>query len=191
MAKKMVRPYPALYPAPLVLVSCLDQEGRPNVLTIAWTGVASDSPPHIAIALRPHRYSHAGIQERGEFTVNVPTVDILAAVDACGHTTGARVDKFERFGLTPLPASQVKPPLIAECPVNLECRVSHQLPLGSHNLIVAQVVALHVDEELLDEFGRIDSQRAHPIVYVVNEYWCLGHRIETSGFTLRKRPSTD
>jgi len=191
MAKTTVGPYAALYPVPLVLVSCLDGAGDPNILTIAWAGIAGSSPPHITIALRPHRYSHAGIQESGEFVVNIPSMDVLDAVDACGHSTGARVDKFQTCGLTPIPASQVEPPLIAECPVNLECRVVQQLSLGSHDLFVAEVVALQADEEVLDEFGRVDSHSVKPIVYLGNEYWTLGELVGTSGFTLRKGSTSE
>ncbi|TAK33444.1 MAG: flavin reductase family protein [Chloroflexota bacterium] len=167
-------PRTALYPTPVVLVTSVDADGKPNIVTLAWVGIVSSDPPQIGVSVRPGRYSHAGIRERGEFTVNVPSQTILQAADLCGQVSGRDTDKFELAGLTSLAASKVKPPLIAECPVNLECVVRHQLELGAHDLFVGEVVAVHVSRSVIGEEGHIDYNRAQPIAYVQGQYWGLG-----------------
>ncbi len=185
MAKTIKEPFCALYPTPVVLVTCLDQAGQPNVMTVSWVGTAASTPPCLAIGVRPHRYSHAAIEERGEFVVNIPSQELLSAVDYCGRMSRHRTsDKFAEAGLTPAPASQVAAPLIAECPVNIECKVVHSLDLDSHTLFVGQVLAVHVDEELLDERGFIDYAQAQGIAYQGNEYWSLGEPLATACFTI-------
>jgi flavin reductase (DIM6/NTAB) family NADH-FMN oxidoreductase RutF len=184
VAKVLKKPFCALYPIPVVLVTCLDEAGQPNVLTVAWVGTVASTPPCLAIGVRPHRYSHAAIEEQGEFVVNIPHQELLRAVDYCGRVSRHRTpDKFAEAGLTPEPASQVAPPLIAECPVNIECRVIHSLDLDSHTLFVGRILVVHVDEELLDERGFIDYTQAQAIAYLGNEYWSLGERLATAGFT--------
>ena len=165
MAKVIKEPFCALYPVPVVLVTCLDEAGQPNVMTVCWIGTVASTPPSLAIGVRPHRYSHAAIKERGEFVVNIPNHELLSTVDYCGRVSRHRTsDKFAETGLTPAPASQVASPLIAECPVNIECRVTHSLELGSHTLFVGQILAVRVDEELLDERGFIDYGQTQPLV---------------------------
>src|SRR3990172_8550639 len=138
MAKVIQQPRTGLYPTPAVLVSSMDQEGRPNIIAIAWAGVACSQPPMIGIGVNKLRYSHALIRDRGEFVVNVPSASLLEAVDRCGTLSGRDVTKFEAASLTPAPATEVKVPLIAECPVNLECKVRHQLGLGTHDLFLGE-----------------------------------------------------
>ena len=185
MSKKLQRPFPALYPVPLVLVTCVDEQGAPNIVTLAWVGTAAAKPPQVALAIRPSRYSHALISQTREFAINIPTKDLLPVVDQCGHVSGARTDKFALTGLTSEPATQIQAPLIAECPVNLECKLTQTIPLGSHDLFIGEIVAVHVDEELLDEYGPIDYSKAKAVAYLGNEYWSLGKCLRTSGFTLR------
>jgi len=188
VAKVIKEPFCALYPVPVVLVTCLDKAGQPNVMTISWVGTVASTPPCLAIGVRPYRYSHAAIEEQGEFVVNVPNQELLSAVDYCGRMSRHRTsDKFAEAGLTPAPASQVTSPLIAECPVNIECRVIHSLELGSHTLFVGQVLAVHMDEELLDERGFIDYSRAEAIAYLGNEYWSLGRFSAAVGFTMSSK----
>lgn len=187
MPKRAIAPRPILYPVPVVLVVCLDQANHPNILTIAWIGVVSSTPPQIAIAVRPYRYSRDAIAHKGEFTVNVPNRDLLYAVDQCGMTSGRREDKFALAGLTAQPASKIEVPIIAECPVNLECVVRTELEVGSHHLFVGEVVAVQVDEDVLDENDMIDYGRLSPIGYMGNEYWSMGEMLETSGVSLRKK----
>ena len=188
MAKVIKEPFCVLYPVPVVLVTCLDKAGQPNVMTVSWAGTVASTPPCLAIGVRPHRYSHAAIEEQGEFVVNIPNQELLSAVDYCGRVSRHRTsDKFAETGLTPVPASQVAPPLIAECPVNIECQLIHSLELGSHTLFVGQILAVHVDEELLDERGFIDYSRDQAVAYLGNEYWSLGQPLAAVGFTMLSR----
>jgi len=190
MSKKLQKPFSALYPMPLVLVTCVDEQGAPNIITLAYVGTTAAKPPQAAIAIRPSRYSHTVISRTGEFAINIPTEDLLPAVDQCGHVSGARTDKFALTGLTPEPATQIQPPLIAECPVNIECKLTQTIPLGSHDLFIGEIVAVHVDEELLDEHGFIDYSKTTAVTYVGNEYWSLGKHLGASGFTLKKSSQT-
>jgi flavin reductase (DIM6/NTAB) family NADH-FMN oxidoreductase RutF len=186
MSKQLQKPFSALYPMPLVLVTCVNEQGKPNIVTLAYVGTVAAKPPQVALAIRPSRYSHVIISQTGEFAINIPTEDLLPAVDQCGHVSGARADKFALTGLTPEPASQIQAPLIAECPLNLECKLTQTIPLGSHDLFISEIVAVHMDEELLDENGSIDYSKAKAVVYVGNEYWSLGECLKTSGFTLKE-----
>jgi flavin reductase (DIM6/NTAB) family NADH-FMN oxidoreductase RutF len=186
MSKQLQKPFTALYPVPVVLVTCVNEQGKPNIITLAWVGTVASKPPQTAIAIRPSRYSHALISQTGEFVINIPNEDLLAAVDQCGHVSGARADKFAQTGLTAEPTSQIQAPLIAECPVNLECKLTQTIPLGSHDLFIGEIVAVHVDEELLDEHGPIDYSKAKAVAYLGNEYWSLGKCLRTSAFTLKK-----
>jgi flavin reductase (DIM6/NTAB) family NADH-FMN oxidoreductase RutF len=185
VAKVIKKPFRALYPIPVVLVTCLDKAGQPNVMTVSWVGTVASTPPCLAIGVRPYRYSHAAIEEQGEFVVNIPNQKLLSAVDYCGRVSRHRTsDKFAEAGLTPVPASQVASPLIAECPINIECQVIHSLELDSHTLFVGQILAVHVEEELLDERGFIDYSRAQAVAYLGNEYWSLGQPLSSAGFTM-------
>ncbi|HUV03683.1 MAG TPA: flavin reductase family protein [Armatimonadota bacterium] len=176
----------AIHPCPVVLVTCVDGHSAPNIITLAWAGVACSEPPMVGISIRPHRYSHGLIVKSGEFVVNVPTEDILLQTDYCGSVSGKDVDKFAKTGLTPISASQVKPPLIKECPVNLECLVSQVISLGAHDLILGQVLATHIDEELLDASGEIRSIKgAKPIAFspLTSEYLSMGSIIGSYGYS--------
>jgi flavin reductase (DIM6/NTAB) family NADH-FMN oxidoreductase RutF len=187
MSKQLQKPFSALYPMPLVLVTCVNEQGAPNIITLAYVGTVAAKPPQVAIAIRPSRYSHAVISQTKEFAINIATEDLLPAVDRCGHVSGTRADKFALTGLTTEPASQIQAPLIAECPVNIECKLTQTIPLGSHDLFIGEIVAVHMDEELLDENGSIDYSKAKAVAYVGNEYWSLRECLKTSGFTLKKR----
>lgn len=188
MAKKTLKPATGLLLTPLVLVTCQEKGARANIITLAWMGVVNSEPPMISIAIRPDRYSHGIIKKTGEFVANLPTVAILKETDFCGFTSGSKVDKFSATKLTPLPAEKVKAPLIQECPVNLECRVKQVLSLGSHDLFLGEIVALHVDEEIQNEKGRVDIQKARPVALSpgAGEYWSLGERLGGYGFTKGK-----
>lgn len=178
------RPATILYPVPVVLVTSIDQGGKPNIITIAWAGTVCSMPPMVGIAIRPSRYSHELITRTRELVVNMPTADQLQAVDYCGMVSGRDIDKFKVTGLTPLPASRVKPPLIKECPVNMECEVRHILPLGAHDLFVAEIVVNHIDEEVLDEKGRVNPNRAKPLAYNgAQKYWTIAEEVGTYGLS--------
>ena len=166
-------PFVALRPVPVVLVSSGHGE-RANIITIAWTGILCSNPPQVGIGVRPDRHSHGLIQETGEFVVNVPGEGLLDEVEYCGFVSGREVDKFAARGLTPVPGSAVETPLIAECPINLECRLTHTLPLGSHDLFVGEVVAVQLSQAVLDERGRVDNQKLKPILFTGDEYWGFG-----------------
>ena len=176
-------PYSALFPCPVVLVTCADSSGKPNIITLAWAGTVCSNPPTVALGIRPKRYSYELIEASSEFVVNIPNRSILKETDFCGVTSGRDVDKFSETGLTSEPAEKVKPPLIQECPINIECIVRKKIPLGSHHLFLGEVVLVHVDENLLNKAGRINFSKAAPFVYNQREYWSLRGRIGTHGFS--------
>jgi len=188
MARKSLPPTTMLFPTPVVLVTSVNEAGKPNVITLAWVGVINSEPPMVGISIRPERYSYACIKGLREFVVNLPSEKIVRKVDACGVLSGKETDKFSSTGLNPVPAEKVKPPLINECPVQLECQVKQIIPLGSHDLFLGQIVALHVKEEVQKEKGRIDISKALPFVYCpgAHEYWNLGKCIGHYGFTKGK-----
>jgi flavin reductase (DIM6/NTAB) family NADH-FMN oxidoreductase RutF len=139
----------------------------------------------LGLGIRPHRYSYGLIDGSGEFVVNIPTVEILREVDFCGTVSGKDVDKFSETGLSPEPAEKVRPPLIRECPVNIECVLREKIPLGVHHLFIGEIVRVHVDQEVLNERGRIDFAKVSPFVYNQGEYWSLNHKIGLHGFSKR------
>lgn len=173
-------------PLPVALVGCAHAELGVNLLTIAWTGVGCSDPPMIHASIRPGRHSHRMIAESGCFTVNLPTREILRQVDLCGIVSGRDGDKWRRAGLTPLTGTAVAAPIVAECPVNFECVVRHVLPLGVHDMFVGEIVARRADEDLVRD-GRLDLSRVPLVAYVNGEYWSLGERIGTHGFSTRER----
>ncbi len=184
MPRVALKPFSLLYPLPLALISCANAQGEVSVFTASWLGVASTTPPFLTLGVRPYRWSYQAIKETGEFVVNLPTRELLEAVDICGHAAGSREERIKKAGLALIQASQVKAPLVAQCPVNLECRVKEELTLDSHRLFVAQIVAVQVDQDVLGPEGLIDYARLRPIVYIGNEYWSVGEFLGTSGFSL-------
>ena len=181
MVKRLLKPTVGLRPVPVVLVTCIGEEGRANVITLAWVGVVCSLPPMVSIAVRPERFSHDLIKSTGQFAVNLPSSDQLWAVDYCGTRSGRHEDKFAAAGLTPAPASEVKPPLIAECPINIECVVRHELSLGSHDLFIGEVVAVHADENALDEAGNLSAAGARLMMYDQPDYLSLGSKLSWHG----------
>ena len=151
MGKQLWKPGNMLYPLPVVMVSLADRDGRPNIITLAWVGTVCTNPPMVSISVRPERYSYPILKETGEFVINLTTKELAFATDYCGVKSGRDVDKFKEMGLTPIPASEVKAPMIKESPVNIECKVRQILPLGSHDMFLADVVAVHADEKYMDE----------------------------------------
>ncbi|MBE9507512.1 MAG: flavin reductase family protein [Chloroflexi bacterium] len=173
MPKVTKKPATVLYPVPVVLVSCGTGQ-RANIITLAWVGTLCSEPPLVGIGVRPGRYSHGLIKEAGEFVINLPDVKQVKWVDYCGTVSGRDEDKWAACGFTPAPASQVQVPLIAECPVNIECRVQQTLSLGSHDLFIGEVVAVQMDEAVLDERGRLDLAQARPFAFLNGEYRQVG-----------------
>ena len=188
MGRKTLPPAALLFPTPVVLVTCVDETGKPNIITLAWVGVVNSEPPMIGISIRLERYSHACIKRSKEFVVNLPSEEMVRKVDACGVLSGKETDKFASMEWKQVTAQKVKPPLIDECPVQMECMVKEMISLGSHDLFLGEIVALHVKEEVLKEKGRIDISRVLPLVFCpgANEYWNLGKCIGHYGFTKGK-----
>ena len=187
MGKTDFKPGNMLYPLPAVLVTCSDKDGRDNVLTVAWTGTVCTNPPMLYISVRPERYSYAFIKESGEFAVNLTTAAMTRAVDFCGVRSGRDIDKFAAAGLTRIPAEVVKAPLISESPVNIECRVRDVIPLGSHDMFLAEVVHVTVDEKYMDEKGTFHLDQAGPVVYSHGTYFELGKARGSFGYSVRKK----
>lgn len=186
MAKQQFKPGNMLYPLPVVMVSVADKEGKTNIITVAWAGTICSSPPMVSISVRPERFSHHMLMETGEFVINLTTERLAFATDYCGVKSGRDIDKFAQMKLTPLPAKEVGAPLIAESPVNIECRVTEVKPLGSHDLFLAEVAAVHADEKYMDENKRFDLTKAQPIVYSHGSYLATGKEIGTFGYSVRK-----
>lgn len=181
--KVQKNPSAALFPVPVVLVTSADSQGKPNIITIAWAGTVCSDPPMLSISVRPSRHSHKLISDSGEFVVNVPGAELIQATDYCGFVSGRDVDKFAATGLTALPAARVKAPLIAECPLNLECEVRQTLALGAHDMFVAEIVEVHQSKTALNEKGRMDVGRIKPFCYNgAGEYWSVGAQLAAFGF---------
>ena len=189
MAKTKWRGGTLLAPVPPALVTCRDGE-LDNVLTIAWTGIVNSDPPKTYISVRPSRHSYNVIKNSGVFAINLTTKSLVRAADWCGVYTGAKVDKFERCRLTKEPASEINCPILAESPLVLECRVCDVVPLGSHDMFLADIVAVDVDESLLDESGKLHLERAELVAYSHGEYFELGKRLGKFGYSVAKKKKT-
>lgn len=176
-----------LYPLPAVMVSVSDKEGNSNIITVAWTGTVCTNPPMLYISVRPERYSYGMLKETGEFVVNLTTKELAYATDFCGVRSGRDVDKFERLHLHKERAEHVSAPMIAESPVNLECRVREIKELGSHHMFLADVVAVHVDEKYMDQNKKFHLGKSSPIVYSHGEYYDLNQMIGTFGYSVKKK----
>ena len=176
-----------IYPVPAVLVSMRGADGRENLVTVAWTGTICTNPAMAYISLRPTRFSYGLIQESGEFVINLTTEKLAYATDFCGVKSGREVDKFERLGLAREKASCVKAPLLAESPVNMECRVREVHPYGSHHMFVADVLAVQADRAYLDASGKLDLSRAGLMAYSHGEYYCLGRKLGKFGWSVQKK----
>ena len=183
MSKVAIRPYRPIYPTPAALITSVAADGRANIITLGEVyNLSLGSPTVVGISIRKATYSHGLISGSGEYVVNMPTTQIMEEVDRCGTVSGRKVDKFSEFGLTPVPATVVKPPLIAECPVNLECRVMGIEEIGDHDMFKGEVVAAHVDDYLLDERGRVCPDRLDVLCFMYcfnfgGEYWSLGCKL--------------
>ena len=186
MSKVKFRGGTLLAPVPPVMVSCGDME-HANILTVAWSGITNTIPAKTYISVRPKRHSYNIIKESGEFVLNLTPTALVRAADYCGMYTGAKVDKFEKCKLTRAAAEEVAAPMIAECPVSLCCRVSDVIPLGSHDMFLADILAVYVDEELMDESGKLHLERADLCAYAHGDYYALGKILGHFGFSAAKR----
>ena len=183
-------PSTQLAPVPAVLVGCGSAEADWNLITVAWTGIVCSKPPMLSVSVRPERHSHGLIRQSGEFTVNIPTAAMAADVDWCGVVSGRDHRKFAERHLTPLAGSKVAAPLVAECPLGLECRVTQVLELGTHDLFLAEIVAVQVTESWINESGRLELERAGLLSYVHGHYFGLGECIGHFGYSVRKKPGS-
>ncbi|HIW54357.1 MAG TPA: flavin reductase family protein [Candidatus Ruthenibacterium merdigallinarum] len=186
MSKQLWKGSTLLAPIPPALVSCGSLDA-PNALTVAWTGIVCSQPPKTYISLRPERYSYGLIKQSGEFAVNLPTAAMARAVDYCGVRSGRNENKFETQGLTPAAAEGFSCPVVAEAPLSLLCRVTDVVPLGSHDMFLADIAAVLVDDALLDAAGRLDLARAGLLAYAHGEYFALGKKLGTFGFSVKKK----
>jgi flavin reductase (DIM6/NTAB) family NADH-FMN oxidoreductase RutF len=173
-------------PLPPVLVTCGTME-KPNVLTIAWTGILNTLPPKTYVSVRPTRYSYDLIKSTGEFVINLTTSQMVKSVDFCGVKSGRDIDKFAATGFVPEKASIVACPMIAQSPVSLECRVADIVPLGSHDMFIADIIAVNVDDKYIDRDGKLHLERCGLVAYAHGEYFELGKKIGSFGFSVRKK----
>jgi flavin reductase (DIM6/NTAB) family NADH-FMN oxidoreductase RutF len=173
-------------PLPPTLVTCAEGDIK-NVFTVAWTGILNTQPPVTYISVRPERFSYDIIKRTGEFVINLPTKDIVRAVDYCGVKSGRNTDKFADCNLHTEQAEKINAPILCECPVNIECRVREIVELGTHHMFIADIVGLDVAKELLDEKGRLCLDKAGLLAYAHGEYFELGKKLGSFGYSVRKK----
>ncbi len=179
-----------LYPVPAVMVSCMREGDVPNIITVAWAGTICSAPAMVSISIRKSRFSHAIIQESGEFVVNLVDKSLVRAADFCGVRSGRDTDKYSEMKLTPLPSRYIKAPGIAESPVNIECRVREIKELGSHDLFLAEVAGVTIDGKYMDGKGKLNLNAAGLVAYSHGEYFQLGKKLGSFGYSVKKRTKT-
>lgn len=177
-----------IYPLPAVMVSCGDMN-KSNIITVAWTGIVNSNPAMCYISVRPERYSHDIIKKNKEFVINLTTEELTYATDWCGVRSGAKFDKFKEMHLTKEKASFVKCPLIKESPVSIECKVKKIVPLGSHDMFVAEVLSIDVDKQYIDNKGTFDISKCNLIAYANGGYYSLGKKKGKFGFSVKRKNS--
>jgi flavin reductase (DIM6/NTAB) family NADH-FMN oxidoreductase RutF len=184
--KEFWKPGNMLYPIPAVMISCGTMEENPNIITVAWAGTICSSPAMVSISVRKERYSYDIIKNSGEFVINLVTKDLVKKADYCGVKSGREVNKFKEMKLTPTKGNIISAPLIGECPVNIECVVKDILPLGTHDMFLAEVVSVAVDKKYMDEKGRFHLNQSGLIVYSHGEYYGLGELLGKFGYSVKK-----
>ena len=188
MSKVIWKAGTMIYPVPAVMVSCGDSPNNYNIITISWTGTINTDPAMCYISVRPSRHSYEIIKRTGEFIINLTTKDLAKQSDWCGVKSGRDIDKFKELKLSPQKAQFVKAPLIAESPLNIECKVKQIIPLGSHDMFISEVLAVHVDENLIDKkTGALDLRQTNPLNYVHGSYYETGAKIGKFGFSVQKK----
>jgi len=181
MAKKLLKPQCMLIPLPAVLVSCAAEGSVPNIIAISWIGIVNSKPPMLSISVTAERHSHQIIKKAGEFVVNLTGEYNLEITDFCGTRSGRDYDKFEHLNLTPMEGTEVKVPMIKECPINLECKIKKSEVLGTHEMFIAEIVAVHADEEILKPNGRPDIDKLKPLTYCTSAQEYRGGLTELLG----------
>ncbi len=187
MSKTDFKPGTMIYPLPAVLVSCGETPEEYNLLTIAWTGTLCSDPPMCYVSVRPGRHSYEIIKRTGEFVINLTTEELARATDWCGCRSGRKYNKWKEMNLTPVPSRLVKAPSVAESPVNIECVVKQVIPLGTHDMFMAEVVNISADETFIDAKGAFSFAKAHPLVYNHGHYFGLGKKIGKFGWSVEKK----
>ncbi len=188
MAKQKWKGGALLAPVPPAMVTCgNDADGTANIITVAWTGIINTIPPKTYISIRPSRHSYTLIRESGEFAINLTSTDLVRSADFCGIYTGAKVNKFEKCSLHKEPASEVSCPLIEESPLSLECKVTDVIELGSHHMFLADIVAVDVDEKLLNADGKLCLDKGKLAAFAHGEYFALGEKLGYFGFSVKKK----
>jgi flavin reductase (DIM6/NTAB) family NADH-FMN oxidoreductase RutF len=185
--KQTWKPGNMLYPVPAVMVSLAREDEKPNIITVAWAGTVNTNPPMLSISVRKERYSHAILCETGEFVVNLVNEPLIYACDYCGVRSGRDVDKFAEMHLTPAAVEGVQAPAIAQSPLSLACRVTQMIPLGSHDMFLAEIVSVTVDERYMDEKGSFHLNDAGLVAYSHGTYFKLGKALGTFGYSVRKK----
>ena len=188
MGKVSWKPGTMIYPLPALMVSCGSDESDYNILTVAWTGTVCTNPPVCYISLRPERHSYEIIKRTGEFVLNLTTRALARATDWCGVRSGRDFNKFSEMHLTPIKGEVVSSPVIAQSPLNIECRVRQIVPLGSHDMFIADVVNVQADDSLIDlKTGHFDLEKAQLIAYSHGQYYDLGRRIGKFGWSVERK----
>ena len=175
-----------LYPLPVVMVSCARKDERPNIITVAWAGTICSDPVMVSISVRKERFSHAIISETGEFVINLVTEDLVYATDYCGVKSGRDVDKFSQMNLTPVKIEGVDAPAIAQSPLSLACKVKEVKELGSHDMFIAEVVSVMVDEKYMQPDGKFELNSSKLVAYSHGEYFGLGDKLGKFGYSVKK-----
>lgn len=186
MSKLIWKSGTMLYPVPAVMVSCGNID-KPNIITIAWTGIINTDPAMTYISVRKERYSHSLINENKEFVINLVSKDLVRAADYCGVRSGRNENKFEKMGLTVEKAQNVSVPLIKESPISIECKVEKVIELGTHDMFMARILSVDVDEKYLDESGKFDMEKCNLVAYSHGQYYTLGDRLGKFGFSVEKK----
>ena len=188
MSKVSFKGSAMLNPVPAVLITSKNKEGKINVFTVGWIGTACTKPPMITVAIRPERLSYEYIKETSEFVVNLPSKDLVRSVDFCGVRSGKNIDKIKECNLILEDSENVAVPGIKQCPVTLECKVKSITPLGSHDLFLAEVLSIHVEENLIDKDGKIHLENADLICYSHGEYFPVTPKpLGKFGYSVQKR----
>ena len=192
MKKNLFKGSVVLNPVPVVLITSRNSEGKENVFTVAWTGTICTKPPMLSISIRPERLSYEYIKETMEFTVNLPTRKLTRETDYCGVRSGRTNNKIEEMKFTMKEGKEVKSPYIDECPVNIECKVKDMIPLGTHDLFLAEVLCSHIDSKLLDENEKIHFEWANLISYSHGEYFPMPKEaIGSFGYSVAKKKTIE
>lgn len=186
MAKLNWKPGNMLYPLPAVMISCQRGSEKPNIITVAWAGTICSDPVMVSISVRKSRHSYSIIKDTGEFVINLVNRDLVFATDYCGVKSGKDVDKFKEMNLTPHPSVHIKAPSIAESPLNLECKVVEIKELGTHDMFIAEVVGVTVDDQYMDESGKFNLNDSDLVAYSHGEYFQLGEKLGKFGYSVKK-----